>query len=234
MSIDVRVEAPPLPTAGAVTRTVKVAIFDRRPVVAEGLAELLDTSEAITIVGHGTTSRDVAKLAANVSADVMVIGIVDGDAAFARRAIIRFTDRLLAGRPRVVAVTSGERTAADLLGGLAVTVVTAQVAPESLRDAVLDPVPASMCVLPPQFVRRAVVAPVSDRLRRVDALTAREREVLRGLEVGLSTVEISAELGITPNTVRTHAQRLMSKLAVHSRVHAAAFAADYEHPWIGA
>ena len=49
--------------------------------------------------------------------------------------------------------------------------------------------------------------------------------MLRGIENGLSTNEIAMSLGIAPNTVRTHAQRLMSKLSVHSRVQAAAIAA---------
>lgn len=60
-------------------------------------------------------------------------------------------------------------------------------------------------------------------------LTVREREVLRGIESGMSTREIAADLGITVNTARTHAQRLLSKLGVHSRLRAAAISADGPH-----
>jgi ATP/maltotriose-dependent transcriptional regulator MalT len=55
-------------------------------------------------------------------------------------------------------------------------------------------------------------------------LTAREREVLRLLAVGLSNREIAASLHVSQGTIRTHLSAIYSKLAVHSRtaaIHAA-------------
>jgi DNA-binding NarL/FixJ family response regulator len=62
----------------------------------------------------------------------------------------------------------------------------------------------------------------SDPVR--DKLTPRERQVLQMLSEGLSPHEIAKELVISPNTVATHIQRILSKLGVHSRTAAVALA----------
>jgi DNA-binding NarL/FixJ family response regulator len=55
-------------------------------------------------------------------------------------------------------------------------------------------------------------------------LTPREREVLSLLAQGLGTQAISERLFISPKTVSTHVQRILAKLALHSRAEAVAFA----------
>jgi DNA-binding NarL/FixJ family response regulator len=55
-------------------------------------------------------------------------------------------------------------------------------------------------------------------------LTTREREVLALLVRGLSGADIARELSISKNTVRTHIQSILTKLQVHSRLEAVAFA----------
>jgi DNA-binding NarL/FixJ family response regulator len=55
-------------------------------------------------------------------------------------------------------------------------------------------------------------------------LTTRERDVLRLLTEGLEQDAISRELFISPKTVAAHIQRILSKLGVHSRAQAVAFA----------
>jgi two-component system, NarL family, nitrate/nitrite response regulator NarL len=55
-------------------------------------------------------------------------------------------------------------------------------------------------------------------------LTRRERQVLAFLGRGLSRARIAEELGVSPNTVRTHVQRILAKLSVHNQLEAAAVA----------
>jgi DNA-binding NarL/FixJ family response regulator len=55
-------------------------------------------------------------------------------------------------------------------------------------------------------------------------LTPRELEVLTLLAEGATSRQIAEELGVSPNTVRTHVHGILSKLQVHSRFEAAAFA----------
>jgi DNA-binding NarL/FixJ family response regulator len=55
-------------------------------------------------------------------------------------------------------------------------------------------------------------------------LTAREFEVLELLANGLGQKKIAQALFITPKTVATHIQRILTKLDVHSRAEAVAYA----------
>ena len=54
------------------------------------------------------------------------------------------------------------------------------------------------------------------------ALTPREREVLACLAEGTNRRDLAEHLHMSPNTVRTHLQNLMSKLGVHSALEAVA------------
>jgi two-component system, NarL family, nitrate/nitrite response regulator NarL len=63
-----------------------------------------------------------------------------------------------------------------------------------------------------------------DALRLAAYLTAREWQCLQLLVEGHDTAGIAAALGVSAATVRTHVQSLLSKLGLHSRLEAAAFA----------
>jgi DNA-binding NarL/FixJ family response regulator len=82
-------------------------------------------------------------------------------------------------------------------------------------------------VVPKHLARRAAGARTQYEAQValvVDQLTEREREVLTQLARGASTVQISRALAVSPNTIRTHTQNILTKLGVHSRLEAVAFA----------
>jgi DNA-binding NarL/FixJ family response regulator len=58
----------------------------------------------------------------------------------------------------------------------------------------------------------------------LSSLTPRERDVLASLARGHNQTAIAAELVVTEKTVATHIQRILSKLGVHSRAEAVAYA----------
>jgi len=78
-------------------------------------------------------------------------------------------------------------------------------------DAYVDPVLAGVLVS-------------SHLTDRVPSLTQRERETLRLLADGLSNEEIGKRLHISPETVRTHVRKAMSKLEADTRTQAVATA----------
>ncbi len=55
-------------------------------------------------------------------------------------------------------------------------------------------------------------------------LTSRQRQVLRMLALGLTTQEISEQLGISSKTTRNHIQNICERIGVHTRAGAVAFA----------
>ncbi|MGH2727436.1 MAG: LuxR C-terminal-related transcriptional regulator, partial [Actinomycetota bacterium] len=62
-----------------------------------------------------------------------------------------------------------------------------------------------------------------EALNRLDRLTRREREILVLLAQGADNQTIAQVLVISPETARTHIQKVLGKLGVHSRLEAAAF-----------
>jgi LuxR family maltose regulon positive regulatory protein len=61
----------------------------------------------------------------------------------------------------------------------------------------------------------------------VDPLSERELEVLRLVADGLTNAEISVELVIAHSTVKTHINRIYSKLGVRTRTQAVARARQF-------
>jgi LuxR family maltose regulon positive regulatory protein len=59
-------------------------------------------------------------------------------------------------------------------------------------------------------------------------LTDRELDVLRYLPTRLSTIEIAGQLGISPNTVKTHLKNIYQKLGARSRNEAIVNAAQLQ------
>ena len=60
----------------------------------------------------------------------------------------------------------------------------------------------------------------------LDALSPRERDILRGMAQGASNKEIARDFGIAETTVKIHVQHILRKLGVSSRVHAAVIASE--------
>jgi PAS domain S-box-containing protein len=62
------------------------------------------------------------------------------------------------------------------------------------------------------------------RARRAGQLTRREQESLRLVAMGLTTTAAADQLGISPETVRTHVRNAMNKLGARTRAQAIAVA----------
>ena len=61
----------------------------------------------------------------------------------------------------------------------------------------------------------------SERPTRLQNLTARESEILVALARGLSNAEIADGLHLSAATIKTHVARILTKLDVRDRIHAA-------------
>lgn len=94
-------------------------------------------------------------------------------------------------------------------------------------DYLLKPVDQDeLLVRARRLLRRSPAMPRNGQ----DPLTDREMEILRLLASGASQARIAGQLRISPKTVGTHIQRILTKLGVHSRTEAVAFA--FRHGWV--
>ncbi len=87
-------------------------------------------------------------------------------------------------------------------------------------------VAAGEALLAPSITKRLIAEfarrphPVERAQGALDALTAREREVLELMARGHSNAEIAARLVIGEQTVKTHVGNVLAKLGLRDRVHA--------------
>lgn len=128
-----------------------------------------------------------------------------------------------------VVVLSGSVDVRDLSAAAAAGAVGFLRKDQSLRvifDA-LDRLAAGREIALPPLQRPPQHSPEQVRVRRlVDALTNRERDVLRRLVEAEDTVTIAHELGVAPSTARTHLQNVLLKLGVHTRLQAVVLVAS--------
>ena len=60
----------------------------------------------------------------------------------------------------------------------------------------------------------------ADAKRRLERLTPREREIIVQMATGMAPDDIAQALGMSPHTLRTHTQNILTKLGVHSKMEA--------------
>jgi two-component system nitrate/nitrite response regulator NarL len=207
---------------------IKVAVFEARPLVAEGIAALLDGARGIDVVGATTHLGEATRMIVEAGVQVVVFGAEVPRHERVRELAAHFEAAAAScGRQvgLVCIVPEGQVTADELNSSDLPTVVSTGVSVQGLRDAIDTVYSGGDSALPLEVMRRRITSSIDTASAPAAALTGRERDVLRGLSAGLSTREIAAQLGITVNTVRTHVQHLMPKLGVHTRLHAAAIAA---------
>lgn len=206
---------------------VRVLLVDDHLVFAEALSVRLGAEPDIEVVGLAATAHQAESVAQLPALDVAVVDIDLG--ATDGIDLIRW---LGAHCPRVgIVVLTGHddgHTASAALRAGASGFVAKGAAVEELVDAV-------QAVHRGQtWVRSRLLIDVlrdsqagSSGSRQEEALSrlsAREREVLALMVSGNDRAAIARRLFLSPNTVRTHTQRILAKLDAHSSVEAVGIA----------
>src|SRR5690606_21761896 len=114
-----------------------------------------------------------------------------------------------------------ERLVRSALEAGALSYLLKNVSAESLAEAIRLAC-AGISSLSPEA--SAVVVSGRDTPAPLDALTPREREILRLLVDGRTNAEIAAHLGLSLYTVKNHVRNLLGKLGAGSRTEAVSLA----------
>jgi DNA-binding NarL/FixJ family response regulator len=202
---------------------IAVLLADDHTVVRQGLRVLLSLSDDIEVVGEAADGTEVVDLAAKLSPDVILLDLklprLDGLAALADLADRGVTARVLV----LTSVTDPASVMVAMRAGAA-GFLYKDVDPDALVRAVRS-VHDGHTVLAPE----AASALVRSRGRTgavagLDALTAREREVLAQIAEGRSNRQIARMLQMSEKTVKTHVSSVLAKLGVADRTQAALYA----------
>jgi DNA-binding NarL/FixJ family response regulator len=204
---------------------IRVLLADDQALIRAGFAALVESAADMTVVGEATNGVEAVAAARSTRADVILMDIrmpeLDGLAA--TRAITADDD--LAG-VRIIILTTFEvdQYVVDAIRAGASGFLDKGVEPAQLLDAIRS-VAAGDALLTPRATRALLTLATSDAAaddanidpRPLEALTAREAEVVALVGRGLTNETIAEQLFLSPLTVKTHVNRAMMKLGARDR-----------------
>lgn len=198
----------PVPDADAELNParIKVVLADDHAAMRQSLRTLLDGEADVEVVGETDSLDAVASHVHARRPDVLVLDLRLSERTPGLDALRRLHAELPA--TQIVALTSSEDSAfvRGVLSGGAVGVVLKDMADSDLPAAVRSAANG-----------KRYVSPALARSSDGEPLTPREREVLRLIALGHTSVEIAEKLGLSPRTIETHRARIHRKLGLVSR-----------------
>jgi DNA-binding NarL/FixJ family response regulator len=207
-------------SGGPASETTRVLIADGQRLIRAGLRRLLEADGGIAVVAEAGAAEEAVALARRARPDVVLI-----DTRLPGVGSVEATVEVLAAWGVAVMLLTAseddERVFAALRAGASGALLK-DTEPAELVRAV-EVLARGEALLSPGLTRH-LIAELVGRPQRAAAspelleeLTAREREVVALVALGLSNAEIAERLVVSPATAKTHVGRAMSKLRAHDR-----------------
>lgn len=205
------------------TDPIKILLVDDHAIVREGYRRLLESEPRISIVGEASDALQACQSARTLHPDVVIM-----DIALPGISGIEATRRLLKEQPRVRvlifsmyddAIYASRALEAGALGYLSKVS-----APEVLVKAIYA-VSRGESFLSSDVAANIGRSAAQSSRSEVDALTARQLEILRLLVQGETIKSISATLGLSEKTVANQQWAIRAKLGAENSAQLARLAA---------
>lgn len=205
--------------------SIRILIVDDHRILRAGLKTLFSGDQNLEVIGEAASGEEAVALAQEVHPDVVLmdIGMPGIDALEATR---QFVEKLPGSRILILTMHEDSALVQAYLNAGASGYIIKRAAESELIDAIYA-VWRGMIYVHPSLMR-SLVQPVQKAVQNppenVEALTAREVEVLRLAARGYTNRQVASMLSISVRTVETHRANLMEKLDLHSRIDLARYA----------
>ncbi|GIT79964.1 DNA-binding response regulator [Leifsonia sp. LS1] len=200
----------------SVPRALRVAVADDAVLLREGIGQILRAGGVEVVASVDTAEEVLAVVAADDAIDAVVLDIKMPPSHTDEG--LRALETLRAGGSTVgVLLLSMYTTASYAIRAMSAGSGTGYLLKDRVADGeslvnAVRTVAAGGSVVDPEVVQLLVTARSSERT--VEALSARERDVLSRMAEGKSNVGIAAELHLSLRTVESHIGHIMAKLGI--------------------
>ena len=203
--------------------TVRVLLADDQALLRGTFRLLIDSAPDLEVVAEAGNGREAVDLARQTHPDLVLMDIrmplADGLSATRE---IAADPALAAVKVLILTTFENDEYVAEALRAGASGFLGKGVDPAELLHAIRTVAsgnallsPAATRALITQFLAAPPTGPTVTA--QLDALTARELEVVTLVAAGLANDEIAARLFVTPLTAKTHVNRAMAKLGARDR-----------------
>ncbi|MEM1022191.1 MAG: response regulator transcription factor [Myxococcota bacterium] len=191
---------------------LRILVVDDHPVVRDGLATVLELQDDIQVVGKAACVDSAIDAQRRLLPDVTLLDFQLGRGTAVD--VLEGCGKLgLEVSAIVLSTYDGPWHIYRCLRAGARSFVLKEMAQEVVLDAIRS-LHRGLRYIPPEIADRAAEA------MTLDALTARELDVLQSMAEGHSNRSIAKHLGIGEGTVKTHVNSLLSKMQAESRTEA--------------
>jgi DNA-binding NarL/FixJ family response regulator len=204
---------------------IRVLLADDQALVRAGFRALLDAQGDIEVAGEASDGEQAVSLARQVVPDVVLMDIrMPGTDGLAATRQIAADERLADVRVVILTTFELDEYVFEAIRSGAAGFLVKDTDPDELVQAVRV-VADGGALLSPGVTRR-LIGEFASRAKPpqpagvLGELTEREREVLALVAGGLSNQEIANSLVVSLATVKTHLNRVLTKLELHSRAQA--------------
>jgi DNA-binding NarL/FixJ family response regulator len=220
-----RADLPPL------APPIRILVVDDHGIVRDGLAVLLDSDKNIKVVGFAANGEQAVLAARRLKPAMIIMDLMLPDLNG-----IDATRRILNEFPqtRIIALSAcskAEHVNRALSSGARGYVLKTALGAELLL-AVQSVAAGDQYVSPAMTTSFVDGAPWSGSIQTslLDRLSSRERDVLRDIVAGSTSLDIARHLCLSRKTVDTYRSRIMVKLGVSNRSALIRFALEYDLP----
>lgn len=209
----------------------RTLIIDDHPVVHEGLKSIIGRSSTFEVIGGAGGSREGLGMAVELKPDIILldISLPDGDGTDLIREIRTVLPEVIF---LMISFHTDTRYVVESFQAGATGYHVKGSSPETLLEA-LETVSSGGYFfdgpMSPEGVERMKNLTVNgpkDAVSRYEALTGRQKQVLRLLVQGLPYKTIAHQLNISEATVGNHRAQIMAKLGVKNRAELIRFATE--------
>lgn len=196
-------------------KPIRIVLADDHNLMRSGLKSLLMGMQGVEVVAEARNGREAVELAGSANPDVVLMDIGMKELSGIEAAAIIARD-YPSVRVIILSMHDTQDFVSQALKAGAAGYVLKDAAPLELEFA-LQAVISGETYLSPKVSRQVVQSFVRppDAETGLEALSPRQREILKAIAIGRTTKQIAYDLALSIKTIETHRAQIMERLDIH-------------------